>query len=56
MKRRIASLLNLRSGDLGHGFLLLCYYFLVIASFSMRHVVRDSLFLGRFSAASRSSR
>jgi AAA family ATP:ADP antiporter len=51
MKRRIAGLLNLRSGDLGRGFLLLCYYFVVIASFSMGQVARDSLFLGRFSAA-----
>ncbi len=48
--RSIEQALNLRPGELRRGLPLFAYLFLVIASFLVGKVVRDSLFLSRFKA------
>ena len=50
MTRSIEQALNLRPGELRRGLPLFVYLFLVIASFLVGRVVRDSLFLSRFKA------
>lgn len=42
--------LNLQSGDIGRAAPFFCYYFLIIASYSMGQVARDALFLDRYKA------
>jgi len=49
--RSIEQALNLRPGELRRGLPLFAYLFLVIASYLVGRVVRDSLFLSRFQAA-----
>jgi len=51
LTRSIEHALNLRSGELRRGMPLFAYLFLVIASYLVGRVVRDSLFLSRFQAA-----
>src|SRR2546426_4480710 len=48
LTRSIEQALNLRPGELRRGLPLLAYLFLVIATFLVGRVVRDSLFLSRF--------
>ena len=48
MTRSIEQALNLRPGELRRGLPLFAYLFLVIATFLVGRVVRDSLFLSRF--------
>jgi len=50
LTRSIEQALNLRPGELRRGLPLFAYLFLVIASFLVGRVVRDSLFLSRFKA------
>jgi ATP:ADP antiporter, AAA family len=50
LTRSIEQALNLRPGELRRGLPLFAYLFLVIASFLVGKVVRDSLFLSRFKA------
>ena len=50
MIRSIEQALNLRPGELGRGVPLFAYLFLVIATYLVGRVVRDSLFLSRFQA------
>ena len=50
MSHWVERLLNLRHGDLARGILLFAYYFLIIAAFVIGQVVRDALFLDRFTA------
>lgn len=49
--RLIEQALNLRPGELRRGVPLFAYLFLVIATYLVGRVVRDSLFLSRFQAA-----
>src|SRR5712692_8080745 len=49
--RWIEQALNLRPEELGRGVRLFAYLFLVIATYLVGRVVRDSLFLSRFAAA-----
>jgi AAA family ATP:ADP antiporter len=49
--RSIEQALNFRPGELRRGLPLFAYLFLVIASYLVGRVVRDSLFLSRFRAA-----
>ncbi len=49
--RWIEQALNLRPEELGRGVRLFAYLFLVIATYLVGRVVRDSLFLSRFQAA-----
>jgi AAA family ATP:ADP antiporter len=49
--RSIEQALNLRPEELGRGVCLFAYLFLVIATYLVGRVVRDSLFLSRFQAA-----
>ena len=51
MIRSIEQALNFRPGELRRGVPLFAYLFLVIASYLVGRVVRDSLFLSRFQAA-----
>ena len=51
MIRSIEQALNFRPGELRRGLPLFAYLFLVIASYLVGRVVRDSLFLSRFQAA-----
>jgi ATP/ADP translocase len=48
--RLIEQALNLRPGELRRGVPLFAYLFLVIATYLVGRVVRDSLFLSRFQA------
>jgi len=48
--RSIEQALNLQSGDLRRGVPLFAYLFLIITSYLVGRVVRDSLFLSRFQA------
>jgi ATP/ADP translocase len=48
--RSIEQALNLRPGELRRGVPLFAYLFLVIASYLVGRVARDSLFLSRFQA------
>ncbi len=50
MTQLIERVLNLRSGELRRGIPLFAYLFLIMASYVTGRVVRDSLFLSRFSA------
>ncbi|HMD43768.1 MAG TPA: Npt1/Npt2 family nucleotide transporter [Candidatus Acidoferrum sp.] len=50
MKRWIERALNIQAGDLGRGLLLSSCLFLIISSYVIGKVARDSLFLARFQA------
>ncbi len=50
MKRFIEKSLRLQAGDLGRGGLLFCYLFLIMASYLVGRVARDTLFLEYYRA------